>query len=119
MTRPHFRFAPFPLQDYLHRWTEAYSFERWQRSPVYVAQCFSCWVQRSIDPSMFGRLRVVRKYRSPLDQETRDKVARAIRQLRRCGLHRDTVMHIHEHRLNEPGVAVRVDIERELAEMAC
>jgi len=115
--RRHDRFTPEPLRGWMQRDTPAYDFERWQRSPVYVAQCFTCAAYLSLG-GRIGGLRIKRRYRKPEDQAKRDETARLVRQMRRDGLTRDDVMRQHEARLlDSRGVAVRVDIDQELERM--
>jgi hypothetical protein len=102
----------------MQRDTPAYSFERHQRRPVYVVQCFTTSVWLSIG----GRLdrRQVRKaYRTAEDQAKRDETAATLRKMRLKGLHRDEVLRKHEMRLLEPsGIATPVNIAQELERFA-
>lgn len=98
----------------MQRDTAAYSFERWQRSPVYVVQCYTTAVYRSIGGQPMGR-HARGKYRTPEAQAKRDETAQLVRQHRQHGLTRDDVMRQHEARLlDSRGYVTRVDIDEEL-----
>ena len=91
------------------------TFDQWKRRPVYLVQCFTCSVYRSLGGQIMG-LRKLPTYRSSDDQLLRTKTAAAVRQMRRDGLGRNEVRRQHDLRLRDSsGSAIRVDIERELA----
>lgn len=94
-------------------------FDRWMRRPVYVAQCFTASIYRSLGFPYMG-LRLLRPYRSESDQKARDLTAYTVREMRRHGgLNRREVQRHHEMVLANPrGYCQRVDIDTELERMA-
>lgn len=90
------------------------SFEQWRRRPVYVVQCFSCLIARTIvgsDASGMFRFRAKPQYRDAAAHTLRRATAERLREMRRSGeMSAKTVRENHESILASPGRVSVVDL---------
>jgi len=91
-------------------------FYAWQCRAVYLVQCYTANIARTLPG--WHRVRVVSPYKhtDPTSRGVRQAVAAIVRQSRRDGLTRREVARVAKTIIANPrGLAVRVDIDQELA----